>query len=385
MTKLTGFGSDAQARTTVKHAPEWGGSRVDKQDERLDIAGLGIEVVIRPTGAACAEGDLTYDVLGRPRGFITHPHLHVSQIERFEVIAGEMRVKLDRRTQRLGEGDRMDIPAGAAHRQLPGGAGPGHVRVTMSPAGRTEEFIRCLAQMSSEGQLNRAGLPRPVAGARLIRDFADTGHAAFPPLALQRMISAMILGDARPVRAIRSLVAAGARRLWREYAFVDEWDVAAPAPEVYAVLADARTYPRWWRPVYIAVDCDGPPVVGSIAYQHFKGRLPYHLRTRSEVVRLEPGKLIEAEIDGDLRGRGVWTLTPAGIGTHVRFDWTVRADRRLLQVLTPLLRPALRSNHSWAIARAIEGLEPYVLSRPRPILGSTRGSPRDRNLAELAT
>jgi ketosteroid isomerase-like protein len=72
--------------------------------------------------------------------------------------------------------------------------------------------------------------------------------------------------------------------------------------------------------------------------------------------------LIEADVDGDLRGHGVWTLTATPGGTHVRFDWTVDADRPLLRVLTPLLRPALRANHAWAIARAIEGLEPYVRS-----------------------
>ena len=44
----------------------------------------------------------------------------------------------------------------------------------------------------------------------------------------------------------------------------------------------------------------------------------------------------------------------------MRFDWTVHADRRLLKILTPFLRPALRWNHNWAIARAMEGLEPYV-------------------------
>jgi hypothetical protein len=44
----------------------------------------------------------------------------------------------------------------------------------------------------------------------------------------------------------------------------------------------------------------------------------------------------------------------------VRFDWQVQADRRLLRVLTPVLRPLLRWNHNWAVARAIEGLEPYA-------------------------
>ena len=50
-------------------------------------------------------------------------------------------------------------------------------------------------------------------------------------------------------------------------------------------------------------------------------------------------------------------------GTHVRFDWRVHADRALLRVLTPLMRPAFRWNHAWAIARAVEGLEPYARAR----------------------
>ncbi|MFY9580346.1 MAG: cupin domain-containing protein, partial [Gaiellaceae bacterium] len=70
-------------------------------------------------------------------------------------------------------------------------------------------------------------------------------------------------------------------------------------------------------------------------------------------------RLIEADVVGDLRGRGVWTLTPGERGTHVRFDWQVFADRPLLRYLTPVLRPLFRANHNWAIARAKEGLEPY--------------------------
>ena len=47
----------------------------------------------------------------------------------------------------------------------------------------------------------------------------------------------------------------------------------------------------------------------------------------------------------------------------MRFDWRVHADRPLLRVLTPVLRPAFRWNHAWAIARAVEGLEPYAQAR----------------------
>ena len=122
----------------------------------------------------------------------------------------------------------------------------------------------------------------------------------------------------------------------RQYMFVDEWDVAAPVASVFAAISDARSYPEWWKPVYLEVDADdGEPEVGKESRQHFKGRLPYHLRTRSRITRLEPPFVIGAEVDGDLRGTGLWTLKEtADGGTHVRFDWRVHADRRLLKLLT---------------------------------------------------
>jgi hypothetical protein len=148
-----------------------------------------------------------------------------------------------------------------------------------------------------------------------------------------------------------------------EYVFVDEWDVDAPAEAIFDAIADARTYPEWWKPVYISVEADGPPEVGRESRQHFKGRLPYTLQTRSTITRLERPRMVEADVVGDLRGKGLWTLTPGEAGTHVRFDWRVFADRSLLRLLTPVLRPAFRWNHNWAIKRAMEGLEPYARAR----------------------
>ena len=145
--------------------------------------------------------------------------------------------------------------------------------------------------------------------------------------------------------------------------FIDEWDVDAPQEAVFDALADARTYPEWWRPVYIAVQADGPPEVGRVSHQEFKGRLPYHLKMRSTIVRLEPPDELEVSAEGDLTGRGVWKLSQAGDRVHIRFDWRVFADRPLLRVLTPVLRPLFRSNHNWSIQRAIEGLEPYARAR----------------------
>src|SRR5438270_12296139 len=97
-----------------------------------------------------------------------------------------------------------------------------------------------------------------------------------------------------------------------EYLFVDEWDVAAPQERVFAALADCRTYPEWWRPTYLEASADGPPEVGRESRQRFKARLPYTLATVSKIVALDPPHKLEVDVNGDLRGHGIWTLTPRG-------------------------------------------------------------------------
>jgi quercetin dioxygenase-like cupin family protein/uncharacterized protein YndB with AHSA1/START domain len=313
----------------------------------LEMPTLGIRTETRLTGEQTGGELYEFDVLGHARGLITQTHVHTDQAERHEVLAGSMRLVVDGEEHLLRVGDAYEVPPGAPHRQLPGPDAEGHIRVQLRPAGRTHEFLVRLRDMDAGGGLNRWGFPKPVAGAQLLRDFEAEGHLARPPLPVQRRLA----------RAILSTTS-------REYVFVDEWDVDAPRETVFELLADARTYPLWWRPVYIDVEADGEPALGKVTRQHFKGRLPYHLHTRTTTVRLEPGYVIAGDVDGDLRGHGEWTLAdlPGG-GTHVRFDWRVLADRRLLQVLTPVLRPALRANHNWAIARARDGLEPFARAR----------------------
>ena len=150
----------------------------------------------------------------------------------------------------------------------------------------------------------------------------------------------------------------------KEYVFRDEWDADAPQAALFGALTDARTYPEWWVPVYREVTGDCEPAVGCRTRQRFKGKLPYELKTTSEIVRYDAPTMFEVRVEGDLSGKGVWTLTPNDDGTiHVRFDWTVFADRPLLRVLTPVARPIFRWNHDWSAARAAEGLEPYARRR----------------------
>ena len=311
----------------------------------LEMEPLGLRLEFLRTGQETAGELLEMEVTGRPRGFLAQRHVHPEQVERIKVISGTIKVGMNGRDHVLSAGNAIEVPAGTPHTQVPVGDGPGSIRVQVRPAGRTEAFMRRVAELCREGKVTRAGFPRPLAGAELVLDFAPAGFAARPSLRVQRRIAALVLAVARPMRP---------------YVFVDQWDVAAAPEAVFDAVADSRAYPDWWRPVYLEVEADGPPEVGRVARHHFKGRLPYHLHTRSVGVEVDRPRRVVADVDGDLRGRGTWTLTPTGQGTHVRFDWQVYADRKLLRVLTPVLRPIFRWNHNWAIARAMEGLEPYA-------------------------
>jgi quercetin dioxygenase-like cupin family protein/uncharacterized protein YndB with AHSA1/START domain len=322
--------------------------------EVLEMGPLGLRVEVVRTGEETAGELFEMEVTGRPRGFLAQRHVHPHQLERLEVISGAMKVSMNGREHLLREGQSIDVPPGTPHTQVPVGEGPGRIRIQARPAGCSQAFLERVAQLCAEGQFTRSGFPRPVAGAQLVLDFGDAGHAAMPSLRIQRTLAGMVLAIAQPMRP---------------YLFVDEWDVAAPPEAVFDAIADSRSYPEWWRPVYREVEADGPPGLGIAARHHFKGRLPYHLRTRAVIVDFDPPRRVVADVDGDLRGRGTWTFTAIPGGTHVRFDWQVFADRKLLRALTPVLRPMFRWNHNWAIARAMEGLEPYA-RRPAAAVAS---------------
>ncbi len=317
-------------------------------DDALEIPTLGMRIVFHKRAVDTDGESLEYEVTGRPKGFPAQAHVHPEQSERHEVLAGSLLVKLNGVYRVLGVGESVEIPAGTSHRHYAAGDLDGRVRVTLRPALRTEELLERLAELDAAGAITRRGYLKPVAAAQLIVDFSAEGRAAQPPAAVQRGFARAILG------------VSGASG---EYVFVDEWDVAASPEAVFELVSDARTYPSWWTPVYIDVESDGAPRVGAESTQHFKGRLPYHLKTRSTVTVYDPPRRVGADVVGDLRGRGLWTLTATGSGTHVRFDWSVFADKAILRALTPILRPAFRWNHAWAIARAREGLEPAARAR----------------------
>ena len=85
----------------------------------LNLDPLGVRVELLQTAEDTGGELLEFDVIGRARGLLAQGHVHPAQVERFEVISGAMRLRVDGHEQLLTEGQSVEVPAGAPHSQLP--------------------------------------------------------------------------------------------------------------------------------------------------------------------------------------------------------------------------------------------------------------------------
>jgi hypothetical protein len=149
-----------------------------------------------------------------------------------------------------------------------------------------------------------------------------------------------------------------------EYRFLTVWQVHATAQEVVDVLSDASDLPRWWPSVYLdarIVEPGDATGVGRMVDLWTKGWLPYTLRWRFRVTHSDPPRGFVLDAEGDFVGRGVWTFTEQtdsdGVtSTRIEYDWRIRAEKDLLRILTPVMRPFFSANHHWAMAQGERSL-----------------------------
>jgi mannose-6-phosphate isomerase-like protein (cupin superfamily) len=97
-------------------------------------------------------------------------HFHPAQDERFEVLAGAMRARIDGRESELDAGDVIEVPRGTAHQFWNPGEEEAAVRWITLPAGRTLEFFR---ELAGAGSGSGEGDP-----ATLLERYADTFRLA---------------------------------------------------------------------------------------------------------------------------------------------------------------------------------------------------------------
>ncbi|MGH3795385.1 MAG: SRPBCC family protein [Pseudonocardiaceae bacterium] len=140
------------------------------------------------------------------------------------------------------------------------------------------------------------------------------------------------------------------------YQFRSAWHLSAPRGDVFRALAELDDYPTWWpevRAVHRVSDD-----ARALTCRSF---LPYDLDfTIRQSTRDRQTGILEARLSGDIEGFSRWTVTASSAGTLAVFDQEVVANKRLLQRLALIARPAFKGNHSLMMSHGRRGLRAYL-------------------------
>ena len=139
--------------------------------------------------AADTDGGL---VLGEmvlpPGGFVAAEHVHPNQEERYEILAGELKVRIEGRERSVGPGDRVVVPVGRPHVWWNAGRDEVRFRCEVTPALHFETFIETLFGLASDGKTDDKGFPDPLQLAVLMRAYREEVRLARPSPAVQALL-----------------------------------------------------------------------------------------------------------------------------------------------------------------------------------------------------
>lgn len=153
---------------------------------------------------------------------------------------------------------------------------------------------------------------------------------------------------------------------FNQYRFTDQWDIPAPAEEVWDLLARSKDYPRWWDCFRKCTPLDGDePRVGARVQIMARGWLPYTLRYTVNTTALDRPRLIQFNVTGDFIVQGAkWVLRAnASTGTQATLEWNPRVEKPVIKQMSPLLKPLFRSNHRYMMNRGERQLTAHVAAR----------------------
>lgn len=148
----------------------------------------------------------------------------------------------------------------------------------------------------------------------------------------------------------------------RAFNLTTHWQLDSAIERVWDAIVAVEAWPRWWRFVHAVeeVEKGGGDGLGALRNYTWSSKLPYRLSFAMRVTVVKRPTELKGVAVGDLAGSGRWRLASEDATTHVRYDWTVVATKRWMNVLAPLLEPAFRWNHNQVMAEGGRGLARHL-------------------------
>ncbi len=118
-----------------------------------------------------------------PHGFVSAPHIHPLQEERFEIHQGIFTFMLDGKERQVRAGEGATVPPGTPHAWWNPSDEPGLAIVEFRPALNSEEVFESVFGLAQDGKVDpKTGMPEQPWLALIVLKYRDDGIPVEPPL-----------------------------------------------------------------------------------------------------------------------------------------------------------------------------------------------------------
>jgi quercetin dioxygenase-like cupin family protein len=159
--------------------------------DRLENPVTGEVLIFRKTSRDTGGEAVLVETIVRPGGFVAAAHVHPHQTERFQVLAGQVGLRIGDTERVAGPGEVAVVEPGTPHRFWNAGDDDARFLCEVTPALDFESLIETMFTLAAEGKTNGKGMPNPLRLAVIARAHFDTVRLPFPPVWMQRTALAM--------------------------------------------------------------------------------------------------------------------------------------------------------------------------------------------------
>jgi hypothetical protein len=136
--------------------------------------------------------------------------------------------------------------------------------------------------------------------------------------------------------------------------------------ELWETIERFDRFETWWAWLRnFGADSDGL-VAGNMLHGTVVPPLPYRLRLDIRLERCLRPHLVEATIDGDLRGSAEIRLEPVDDGTRVAVAWSLDMMSPPLRAAALVAYPLMRWGHDKVVEMAVAGFRQRALAGTTP-------------------
>ena len=319
-------------------------------------------ITFRKTAAQTDGQLLEMEACYAPEGAYPPEHYHPRQDEHFEVLQGQLSVRLNGREYTFRAGQTIEIPRGTVHSMRNGGATEAVVIWQVRPALKTQTFYETLFGLAADGRTDRHGRPNLLQLAVLMQAYREEMILRRPAPVVQKLVFGplALAGRLLGYRARYDQYSgpAPAHETWKQ-AEATVWIDQTPE-EVFRFIANFDNDTGWRRDISsMSQSPTGQTGVGTTTCEEldFLGR---HYTTIARVTGFEPGKrLVWTSVEATTPVTGWRMVEPEGRGT--RFSEGLRADLQgIYRWLSPVMVGMFQKQMDRDVARLKQVLEQRI-------------------------